>query len=187
MHQRSILVVGAGLMWVNGPGSQVIVDRESAAVCKRAAELAEEFPDARIYITAGRSPKFDVLMNAVMGLSLELRGVSADRIILKYIAREFNTKGEMEAFAPSWKRIDAEEDTQEIRVVNRDFHMRRSCLLLDAQLDCYIRRVTTIIKKPVVSRERLKNFFREPFVLAYRAPYILWRQFTRWWSYYVGL
>jgi uncharacterized SAM-binding protein YcdF (DUF218 family) len=174
-------------MWVNGPGSMVIVDRESAAVCKRAAELAEEFPDARICITAGMSPKFGVLMNVVMAECLKRHHVHTDRIVLNRIAREFNTRGEMEAFAPSWKHLDAEADTQEIHVVDRNFHMRRSCLLLEAQLDCYLRRVTKIVKEPVVSQERLKNLFREPVALAKDLPYILRRRLVRWWSYYVGL
>lgn len=185
MHHRSIFLVGAGLKWVNGPGSLVVVDRESAAVCKRAAELAQELPGVRICITAGKSPEFGVMMNLVMARCLIALQVPAERIVTLHQATRFNTRGETEAFAARWRNLDPESDTQEIYVVDRDFHMFRTSRLLDAQLDCYIRTVTTIIKERVASKERMKNFLREPLALAKDAPYILWRRFCRWYRYYL--
>lgn len=180
MHFQSILVVAAGLKWYDKPGGHVIVDRETARVCNRAAELAKQIPGSVLYATAGFSPKFGVVMNGVMAESLGRHMILADRIDTSNCATVFNTRGEMEAFAPVIRFVGLEEgDTHEIHLVVRDFHLRRSRLLLKAQMTRADEDRTKIYDVPVPSDERGKNLIREPLALLKEIPYLVRRRRER--------
>lgn len=164
----SIFVVGAGLQWSNGPGSLVTVDRDAARVCETAALVAAESPTATVYITAGWAEEYGVHINTVYADYLESCGVSASRIVTEP-ARGWGTNAEVEAFLAQHRK--AVESTgrlaakSTIIVVNRDFHIRRTMMLLRARLTTKERVLTMVNPRPVRSGERRQNLVREPVAL----------------------
>lgn len=165
MLHRTIFVVGAGLAWYNGEGSKVIVDADAARLCKTAAKAAEEFPDAQIYITAGRSERFKTTIHDVYAECLIALGVPEARI-RPAMTGGWGTNAEVAAL-PTLRSMHVHKvrDAHEIIVVNRDFHLRRTTMLLRAHLHPWELKQTIITERPSFSRERRKNFFREPIVL----------------------
>ncbi|MDB5237333.1 MAG: hypothetical protein JWL88_435 [Parcubacteria group bacterium] len=187
MEDCSILVIGAGLRWSGVPHhSPVIVDKEGAAVCKHAAalfaklqahECKEEQPT--VFVTAGISPTYYVCMNEVYKKCLIAHGVPETRINTAFTAKAFNTRGEAEAFPTLDTSIQSPARTHAVHVIDRDFHMRRTIMLLRAQLTSFQSERTTFHAHPVPSDQRLQNLIREPLALMKDSFYACRRQHAR--------
>ncbi len=189
MENRSVLVIGAGLAWSGTPhDSEVIVDREAAAVCKKASEVFKKLDaddsytrSPTIFITAGWWPEKHVYMNKVYRQCLIANGIPKEHINISCTAERVpsNTRAEAEVFPTIDSLVMSPARTHAVHVVDRDFHMRRTLMLLRAQLSTSEAERTVFYAHAVVSGERRQNLIREPLALLKDYFYARRRQQSR--------
>ena len=157
------MVVAADLAYDRN--GNVVVGKETARVCRKAAEIARIHPDALVCATAGYSPKYKVDMGSgPMRRELQALGISPDRIRTP-VAREFNTNGEMEIFVETMEIETLWIDNYDVFLVARWPHMFRSWLLLRATLGENLW-VLSRVQCVFVPSWWLFGFFYEPLALA---------------------
>lgn len=128
--QEWILVVAADVRQTSH--GTVVVGKETARVCIRAAEVARKHPEAFVCVPAGWSKRYRVYVGqGPMKTYLEFQRVPAERIVAPVDLRSpFRTIGEMRTFAKTLCRCRAEGEAQKVTVVVRWWHAPRALVLL---------------------------------------------------------
>ncbi len=161
-----VLVVAADLKRDKGT---VAVGPETARVLRKAAKEAKAIPGARLCMTAGRSPRYNVSMGSgpMRTYLQETCGIESGIVTPSGTDAPFTTNGEMMVFADMlFKRP---ERRPHIRLVVRWWHAPRARALLKARLRENAVRVESISVVPVWSLDLL-GIVREPLAWLKNIP-----------------
>lgn len=168
MHQRIIMVVAADL---KRTGHGVEAGPETELVCKEAAAIAHDYPEAIVFATAGMSKEYGVIMGeGPMRETLLGRFVEEYRIRTP-VAKTFSTDGEMQALVKAipWNRIMV----LDLHLVCRSWHLPRAWLLLRANLSREQREKVVVIPVPVKNSEDHRGMWLEGLAYLKNLPKLL--------------